>query len=119
MFRKITRIFFKSLGIIFLIVILLAVGLYFGFHAYAFQTWLGKRATGYLSSELNSKVYVNSIELEFFKKANLQGVYILDKHNDTILHGDLLVDITNFDYKNQRLKLEKIVLKNATSKLIK
>lgn len=119
MFRKVTRIFFKSLGVLLLFVILTVTGLYFGFQTYAFQTWLGRKATGYLSSELKSKVYVNNISLEFFSKANLEGVFILDRHADTIFHGDILVDIKNFDYKNKKLRLDKITLKNSTSKLIK
>src|SRR4051812_49710973 len=104
MLRKITRIFLKTLGVLFLSLILIGTGLYFGFQTYAFQTWLGKRASAYLSSELNSRITVNTVNLEFFSKANLKGVIILDKHQDTILHGDLLVNIKNFDYKHQKLR---------------
>jgi len=118
MFRKVTRIFFKSLGFLLLFLIFVGVGLYFGAQTYTFQTWLGRKATGYLSSELESKVYVNTISLEFFTKANLEGVFILDKHKDTIFHGDILVDIKNFDYNHKTLRLDKITLKNTTSKLI-
>lgn len=119
MLRKITRIFFKTLGWLVLFVVLIGTALYFGFQTYTFQTWLGKRASGYLSDELHSTVKVSAVNLEFFRKANLKGVLILDRHKDTILHGDLLVDIKNFDYKNQRLLLDKIRLHNVTSKLIK
>ena len=119
MFRKVTRIFLKSLGVLLLFVILTATGLYFGVQTYAFQTWLGRKATGYLSSQLESKVYVNNISLEFFSKANLEGVFILDKHKDTIFHGDILVELKNFDFKHKTLRLDKITLKNTTSKLIK
>lgn len=118
MLRKITRIFFKTLGVILLLIILTVTGLYFGIQSYSFQTWLGKRASSYLSNELGSKIYVNNVSLSFFSKANLNGVFILDKHNDTILNGDLLVDIKNFNYKKQTLTLENITLRNTTSKLI-
>jgi hypothetical protein len=119
MLRKVTRIFFKSLGLLLLFLILAGTGLYFGIQTYAFQTWLGRKVTSYLSSELQSKIYVNSVNLEFFSKANLEGVFILDKHNDTILHGDILIDIKNFDFKHKKLRLDKITLRNTTSKLIK
>lgn len=119
MLRKVTRIFFKSLGYFFLFLFLLGIGLYFGIQTYSFQTWLGKKATSYLSNELKSKVFVNNVNLEFFSKANLEGVFILDKHNDTILQGDILVDIQLFDYKHQKLELGKITLHNTTAKLIK
>lgn len=102
-----------------LFLILAGTGLYFGVQTYTFQTWLGRKATNYLSSELESKIYVHNISLEFFSRANLEGVFILDKHKDTIFNGDILVDIKNFDYKNKTLRLDKITLKNTTSKLIK
>ncbi|PBQ33579.1 hypothetical protein CNR22_17960 [Sphingobacteriaceae bacterium] len=119
MLRKVTRIFFKTSGLLLLFIILVVTGLYFGVQTYSFQTWLGRKATSYLSSELQSEVYVNTIRLEFFSNANLQGVFILDKRKDTIFSGDILVDIKNFDFKNHSLRLDKITLKNATSKLIK
>lgn len=119
MLRKVTRIFFKSLGYFSLFLILLGIGLYFGAQTYTFQTWLGKKATAYLSEELKSKIYINSVSLEFFSNANLEGVFVLDKHNDTILHGNVLIDIKNFDYRHQQLHLGKITLKDVTTKLIK
>ena len=119
MLRKITRIFFKTLGIFILFLFLLGMGLYFGFQTYSFQTWLGKKASGYLSSQLNSTVHVEAVNLEFFSKGNLKGVTILDKRRDTILQGDILINIRNFSYEKQRLELQKITLKNVTSKLIK
>ncbi len=119
MLRKVTRIFFKSLGYFFLFLFLLGIGLYFGAQTYTFQTWLGKKATDYLSDQFKSKVYVESINLDFFSKAHLRGVFILDKHNDTLLQGDVLVDIKTFDYKHEKLHLGKITLHNTTAKLIK
>ena len=119
MFRKVKRIFFKSLIGLLLFTILAGIAFFFGIQTYSFQTWLGRKATNYLSSELGSKVYIQKISLEFFTKAYLDNVLILDKHNDTILQGDLLVDIKKFDYKNENLIFDKITLKNATSKLIK
>ncbi len=119
MLRKITRIFLKTLGVLFLSLIFIGVALYFGFQTYSFQTWLARRASSYLSSELNNTVQVNAVKLEFFSKAQLTGVIILDRHRDTILHGDLLVNIKKFDYEHQKIDLGKITLRNVTSKLIK
>ena len=119
---KITRIFFKSLGVISLVIIILLIGLYFSIQSYSFQSWLGKEATKYLSRELNSKVEIGSIELDFFESATLNKIFILDKHHDTILYGDILIkikdifpdiDITtepfnNIDYNNYYLSGKKI-----------
>ncbi len=116
---KITRIFFKSLGVISLVIIILLIGLYFGIQSYSFQSWLGKEATKYLSRELNSKVEIGSIQLDFFESATLNKILILDKHYDTILYGDILIKINNFDYKNKSITIQKITLKNLNSKIIK
>lgn len=119
MFRKITRIFFKSLAVIFVTLILLLIGLYFGIQSYTFQTWLGKKVSTYMSNELDTKVSIEAIQLDLFKKAKLKGVIVLDQKQDTILYGNLNLDIKNFDYKNESLILKKIVLENTTAKLIK
>ncbi len=97
---------------------LIGIFLVLGIQTFAFQTWLGKRASSYLSSELKSKIYVEKVKLEFFSHADLEGVLILDEHQDTLLKGDLLVKIKVFDYKNQKLVFDRILLKNATAKLI-
>lgn len=119
MVRKVTRIFFKSLSALFLFLLIAGIGLYFAFQTYSFQTWLGRKAGSYLSSELQTRVEVSAVNLEFFSKADLKGIMILDQHKDTILHGDLRVDIKNFSLKKQTIVLNKITLKNVTSKLIK
>jgi hypothetical protein len=116
--RKFTRILFKSFRVLLYTIIILVICSYFAIRSHKFQTWLGNKATAYLSKELKSKVYVEKIELDFFSKANLQGVMILDKKNDTLLCGNVGVDIRNFSYKNQSLTLKKISLQNATAKVI-
>ena len=116
---KITRIFFKSLGAISLVIIILLISFYFGIQSYSFQSWLGKEATKYISRELNSKVEIGSIHLDFFESATLNKILILDKHNDTILFGDILIKIKDFDYKNKSITIQKITLENLNSKIIK
>ena len=118
MLRKITRIFFKTFGATLLLLIFIGTGLYFGVRSYTFQTWLGKKASNYLSSELGNTISIKAIQLDFFSKAHVKGIIVLDKHLDTILHGDALLNIKRFNYKHQSLLLEKITLKDITAKLI-
>lgn len=119
MLRKITRIFLKTLGALLLILFLSGVALYFGVQSYTFQTWLGHKASAWLSKELKSEVSIKKINLDFFSKAALENVLVLDKHQDTLLYANLLVNIKHFDYKHQSFTLEKITLKNAVSKIVK
>ena len=115
---KVTRIFFKSLGVITLSIILFAVFLFFAIQSPVFQTWLGQKAGSYLSSELNNKITIKKIHIEFFKTAILEGVFVSDKNNDTLFTGNLLVDINKLDYKQKKIAFKKITLKNSTAKLI-
>lgn len=119
MLRKVTRIFLKSLGTLLLLLVLIGLALYFSFQTYGFQTWLGRQAGNYLSGELNSKVSVDAVNLEFFREAKLKGILVLDQRGDTLLHGNLSVNIRLFDYKQQKLDLEKITLQNITAKVIR
>lgn len=119
MLRKITRILFKTVAVIFISVILLLVGFYFAIQSYTFQTWLGIKASVYISNELNTTVSIDAIQLDLFTKANLKGVIILDEKQDTLFHGNLQLDIKKFDYKNEILVLKKITVLNTIAKLIK
>lgn len=98
--------------------LVLSAALLIGIQTFAFQSWLGKRGASWLSSELGTTISIKRIELEFFKRANLHQVLILDQHSDTLFSGDILAEISGFDYKHQKLNLDKLVLHNSTAKLI-
>ncbi len=116
--RKVIRIFFKTLGVLALIILLLGVSLFFAIQSPSFQTWLGHKASNYLSKELNNTISIKAVNLKFFKKANLEGVFISDKKNDTLFAGDILVDIRKLDLKNQLIEFKKITLRNSTAKIV-
>lgn len=117
--RKVTRIFFKTLGVLSILIILSGVSFYFAIQSHRLQTWLGQKAGNYLSGELNNTITIKKISLDFFTKANIEGVFISDKKADTLFTGDLLVDIKNLDYKHQKIEFKKITIKNSTAKLLK
>lgn len=119
MLRKITRIFYKTLGILSLVLIIMGITLFFAAQSYTFQTWLGKRAGAYLSSDLHTRVDIEKVELDFFKQAQLRNILVLDKHGDTILNGDAILHIRKLDYKQQKVDLEKLEFSNVTGKLIR
>lgn len=118
MLRKITRILFKTTGMVVLVLLLLVIGLYFAVQSYTFQTWLGQKTGSYLAEELHTSIQIESVQLDFFKQAKLKGVYIEDLHHDTLLSGDIDVTIKTLDYKNQKIELADITLKNVSANLI-
>ncbi len=65
------------------IIVLFAIAfLFFDF----LQIWLGGRIASYLSSKLNTKVEINSLNFDVFGNVNLAGVTFYDKENDTLLY---------------------------------
>jgi len=118
MLRKVKRIFFRTFAILLSTVVLLTLFLFFGIQTYVFQNWLGHRAGAYLSSELHSKIYIDRIELDFFSRASLKGILLLDKNKDTLFAGDVYASVKTFDYENRKLLLQTLTLRNATAKII-
>lgn len=119
MLRKVTRIFLRTLVIFCLVLFVLLGVLFFGLQSTTFQTWLGRKATSYLSTELKSEVSIKAISLEFFTKVHLRGVMIRDHHRDTLLQGDLLVNLRRINWRKQKVSIKTIRLENTTAKLIK
>jgi phage pi2 protein 07 len=51
------------------------------------QNWLAQQATDYLSSELNTKVLVDKVEIQLFKRAVFKNFYVEDLNRDTLIHA--------------------------------
>ena len=101
-------------------VFLFATGLILAIRTPTFQTWLVQRVTSYLSSELNTRVQLDRIEIEFFRTLNLKGLYIEDLHHDTLIYaGELRVVIEMFAPNENKIFLGGIELENATVKIQK
>ena len=54
------------------------------------QTWVAQRAASYLSSQLNTNIKLNGLDVVFFKTIVLEGLLIEDQKNDTLLYTDRL-----------------------------
>jgi len=119
MLRKITRILLKTTSILLLLFIIFGIVLYFALQSHTFQTWLGKKVGIYMTGELKAKVSIDKIKLDFFTKAHLEGLLITDQHKDTLLKGNVMVDIQNLDLNQQKLAFRKINLKDVSVKLLK
>jgi hypothetical protein len=72
------------------------------------QTWAAKKATAYLSKELNTKVDIKSLYIKPFSSVVLEGLYILDKQQDTLLSTPkLAIELSGFSIFNS-IKKKKI-----------
>ncbi len=118
--RKIIKKTAKVLGWIFGVILLLCVGAYIAVRSPAAQTWMAQRAAAYLSDELNTKITIRAVNIEFFKKVSLEGIYAEDLHGDTLLYAEkFLVNIDRFSYDNRYLSIKSITLSDSKIKLKK
>ncbi|NCD71634.1 translocation/assembly module TamB [Mucilaginibacter sp. R11] len=65
------------------------------------QTWAARKATAYLSKELNTKVDIKSLYIKPFSSIVLEDLYVLDKQHDTLLRTPrLTIDLEKFSIFN-------------------
>lgn len=84
----------------------------------AVQNFLVRRITHTLSEKLNTEVSIRHVDFSLFDKFTLEGTYIADQHQDTLLYADqLVVNVTNFFFLKNKTYLRYIGLKNATVNL--
>lgn len=84
------------------------------------QTFTVNRITYYLSSELKTKVEIESVNIEFLKKIVVNGIYIEDQKHDTLLYAQALkadIGLWSFFKTNKKLQLTNIELDNANIEL--
>ncbi|MEO5571380.1 MAG: translocation/assembly module TamB domain-containing protein [Bacteroidia bacterium] len=84
----------------------------------AFQTKLVRAISGYLSSQLKTKVHIGSVHIELVRKLVLKDLYIEDQHHDTLLFASLFkVDISKLNRKNHTVNFSTVNLQKARIKL--
>ena len=114
--KKILRIFLWFIGTL----LFLFLSFYFALRSPGFQTWAANRVSGYFSSHWGTTVRVEGVDIEFWKKIILEGVYVEDQHRDTLLYAEKLkLDIGIFDSDSNTVFVNDVILKNATVKLKK
>lgn len=80
----------------------------------AVQTKLGQIATQRLSKQLQTKVSVDKIAINFVDNANLKGIYIEDRQEDTLLYArNLNVELGFWKLLSKRVLIEDVSLENA------
>lgn len=78
------------------------------------QNWLARQVTGKLSKELQAKIAIDHVDIDFFNKMNLKGVYVEDQKRDTLLYaGTVSVRITDWFFLKDKAVLEYIGLEDA------
>ncbi len=117
---KITRIISKTVLFSLLVIVIFLVTLFFAFQTETFQTWAAQKATSYLSEELGARVDIQRLKISFISNVTLQGVFVSDKHNDTLVYGkDITVDVSGFNFEKHQLSIDEVKLSDVKVKLLK
>ena len=75
------------------------------------QTYLGKKATQYLSKELNTKIDIERISIVFLDQIALDGIYIQDLNGDTLVYAkSIFVNISALGLANNKFVIDEIEL---------
>lgn len=102
------------------ILVVLLVAAYFAFRSPAVQTWVAQKLGNYLADELNTKITIQGVDIKFFTSIELENLYVEDQHGDTLLDApSFVVNLSEFDYNAQHVRLDAITLTNANIKLKK
>jgi hypothetical protein len=98
-----------------LLMLIFSIGLlYIVFKSRPVQTWLVQKATVYLSNEMGTKINVGAVDIDFFKTAVLQNVYIEDQHQDTLFYfRNIKADYKDFDNLKRIVTLNEVTIEGG------
>ena len=104
----------RSAIILIIIIILLPFAFYGAFRSARVQTWLASKATSYLSKELKADISIKGIDISWFMKITLEGLYLSDQKKDTILYvGKLGILPNSILYRQQIIDIHRLILEDA------
>ena len=117
--RKVSGFIWRGVKITALVLLIFIVAAFFLLQLPSVQTYLGKKASSYLSKKLNTKIDIKAINIDFLKTINLEGVYVEDLQHDTLLYGGKIgCNIKFYSFKTKQIEFDLTELDNITCKLI-
>ena len=100
------------------IILVLVIFVAFAIRTSTFQSYLGKQTTQYLSKKIGKKIDIDKIDIIFFDRLELKGIFAEDKNGDTLLFAENIeVNINNLDLEKGYFDIENVKLANATVNL--
>jgi hypothetical protein len=82
------------------------------------QNWIITKVTSSLSEKLHVKVGIKHIDLEFFDKLDLRGLYVEDQQKDTLVYaGSATISITDWFFLKEKATIHSLALSDATINL--
>ena len=76
-----------------------------------FQTWAAQQVASYLSGEWGTDVSIEKVDIIFFDRVDIEGVYVADKLNDTLLYSKLIhADIADWSLRKSFVDIARVEL---------
>lgn len=99
----------------FILTLLFFVGLmYIVFRSSPVQTWITQKLCTFMSEEIGAKVLIGGVDIDFFKTAVLEDVYVEDQHQDTLFYlRKLKLDYHSYDKNKHIVKLNYLGITGA------
>lgn len=83
------------------------------------QTYLVRKITNYFSEKLHTVARIDGVDIEFFSKIVLEGIYVEDLHKDTLLYAKKLkVDIRVILIEKNTINLKAVALEQCRFNLV-
>jgi hypothetical protein len=83
------------------------------------QTFLVGKVTEYLSEKLHTVAKIEGVDIEFFSKVVLEGIYVEDLHKDTLLYAKKLkIDIHKILLEKNIINLKAVFLEECRVSLV-
>jgi hypothetical protein len=117
---KLLKIGYRSVSISLELLLLLFILLSFAIRFPAFQTFLAQKSSDWLSSELQTVVRIERLDIAFFDRVYIDGIYMEDRDGDTLAYLEQVeVNISSFNWSFSKIEIDKVALSNGTINLIK
>jgi len=109
-FFRLLRILFRSAFILFLLLIVIRLLISLP----SVQNKLVEWTTNSLEETLGTRVEIESVSLDFFDEFDIEGIYLQDFHQDTIIYAEHLhIDIAMYSLLNKKVVIESITFENT------
>ncbi len=106
--------FWKILKTIILSLLLLLLALWILIQLPPVQNWMAQYAAKKLSKELKTKVVVRNVSFTLLNRVNLEGIYIEDRNQDTLLSaGKLQLNVSDWFFLKDSADIKYIGLTDA------
>ncbi|MCH2234513.1 MAG: translocation/assembly module TamB [Crocinitomicaceae bacterium] len=85
-----------------------------------FQTWLAQQAANYLEKKIGTEVHINKVDIVFFDDIYLEGIYLEDSRQDTLLYSkEIKVEIGDWNLSENEYTLSNVSINDTYTYLRK